>query len=120
MEDDRAEAVHDEEEQTGLVELGDGVGEVELLEHVLDVLREALHVRAEVGRQVGRVGQQPVEVVERGVVEGVSRRLPELGRDVLQPLPLSFALTLRTSGFVRWSTQSSRRRTVNGRMTSWY
>jgi len=67
---DLAEALHHLEQQAGVVELGDRVVEVELLDHLPHVGREALDVVAQVVGQRRRVGEQAAEVVERGVVEG--------------------------------------------------
>ena len=69
---DRLEALHHQEEQPGLVQLGDGVVEVELLQHLAHVVGEAVDVGAQVGGQVGRIGQQPLEGEGRGVVERIA------------------------------------------------
>jgi hypothetical protein len=65
------------------------------------------------------IGQQFVEVVPRRIVEGIARGPRELGVR-FSSFPFSFALVSRTRDFVGARTQSSRRKTVNGRMTSWY
>jgi hypothetical protein len=67
---DLAETLHHQEEQPALVEVGDGAVEVQLRQHVAHVRAEAVHVLAQVVRDVVRVGQQAREVVARDVVEG--------------------------------------------------
>ncbi len=114
------EALHDQEEQAFVVELGDGVVEVEVLEDLAHVGAEAGDVVAQVGGEVGRVGEQGLEVVEGGVVEGVAGGAAQLGVEVVE-----FAVELGVGlqdllSLVGARTQSRRRRTVRGRMTSWY
>ena len=75
-----AEPLHHLEQQPRLVELGDGVVEVELLQHLAHVGAEPGDVVAQVLRDVGGVGQQLGEVVAGGVVEG------ESGGGLKQPL----------------------------------
>ena len=75
-----AEPLHHLEQQTRLVELGDGVVEVELLQHLAHVGAEPGDVVAQVLRHVGGVGQQLGEVVAGRVVEG------ESGGGLKQPL----------------------------------
>jgi hypothetical protein len=82
------------EQQPCLVELTDGVVEVELLQHLPDIGAEAGDVVPEVGRQMGGVGEELLEVVARGVVEGEAGRPPELRVEVLESLALQFGLTL--------------------------
>ena len=77
------EPLHDLEQETRLVELGDGVVEVELLEHLAHVGAEPRDVVAQVRRDLGGVGEQPLEVVARGVVEGESRGALKLAIEVL-------------------------------------
>ena len=89
---DVLEALQHLEQQPGLVELADGVVEVELLEHLAHVGAEAGDVVAEVRRQVRRVGEQLLEVVARRVVEGEARDLPELRIEVLEFLAAQFGL----------------------------
>lgn len=60
------------EKQAGLVQLGDGVVKIKLLQHLPHVRRKAADVVAQVGGQAGRVGQQFFKVIEGGVVEGVA------------------------------------------------
>ena len=67
------EALQHLEQQPGLLELADGVVEVEALQHVAHVLAEVGDVVPEVCRDLRRVGQQLVEVEARGVVEGEAR-----------------------------------------------
>ena len=119
VEVDVLEALQHLEEQPGLVELADGVVEVELLQHLAHVRAEAGDVVAQVGGEVRRVGEELVEVVARGVVEGEAGGLAELRVEVLELLAPQLGL-LRASTFslVGARTQSSRRRTVSGRMTS--
>ncbi len=69
---DVLESLHHLEQEAGVVEPGDGVVEVELVQHVAHVGAEAVDVVAQVGRQVRRVAEQALEVIERGVVEGVA------------------------------------------------
>ena len=75
-----AEPLHHLEQQARLVELGDGVVEVELLQHLAHVGAEPGDVVAQILRNVGGVGQQLGEVVAGGVVEG------ESGGGLKQPL----------------------------------
>ena len=75
-----AEPLHHLEQETRLIELGDGVVEVELLQHLAHVGAEPGDVVAQVLRDVGGVGQQLGEVVAGGVVEG------ESGGGLKQPL----------------------------------
>ena len=75
-----AEPLHHLEQETRLVELGDGVVEVELLQHLAHVGAEPGDVVAQILRNVGGVGQQLGEVVAGGVVEG------ESGSGLQQPL----------------------------------
>ena len=79
-----AEPLHDLEEQARLVELRDGVVEVELLEHLAHVGAEPGDVVAQVLRDVGGVGEQLPEVVARRVVEGEPRGAPELRVEVVE------------------------------------
>ena len=57
------------EQQPGLVELGDGIIEIEFFYHLPHIGAEAVDIVAQVGGEVRRVAQQPLEVVQRGVVE---------------------------------------------------
>ena len=75
-----AEPLHHLEQETRLVELGDGVVEVELLQHLAHVGAEPGDVVAQILRDVGGVGQQLGEVVAGRVVEG------ESGGGLKQPL----------------------------------
>ncbi len=59
-----AEALHHLEEQARLIELGDGVVEVELFEDFTHVGAEAGDVVAQVGGEVGRVGEQALKRVK--------------------------------------------------------
>ena len=70
---DVLEALEHLEEQARLVELADGVVEVELLQHLAHVRAEAGDVVAQVGGEVRRVGEELLEVVARRVVEGEAR-----------------------------------------------
>ena len=118
---DVLEALEHQEEQPRLVQLGDRVVEVELLQHLAHVRAEAGDVVAQVGGQVRRVGEQPLEVVAGRVVEGEARSLAELRVEVLQLLAPQLGLLARApSAWCGASTQSRRRRTVSGRITSWY
>jgi len=80
------------EQQTCLVELADGVVEVELFEHLPHVRAEASNVIPKVRGDVGGVGEEFVEIVARRVVEGETGSSPELGVQILQPLTLQFRL----------------------------
>jgi hypothetical protein len=66
-----------------------------------------------------RVGQKPLDVVQRGVTERKARGAAQLRVDIPQ-LSSSLALGSSTLALVGASTQSRRRSTVSGRMTSWY
>jgi hypothetical protein len=89
---DVLEALEHLEEEPGLVELADGVVEVELLQHLAHVRAEAGDVVPEVGGDVRRVGEELLEVVAGGVVEGEARDLPELRVEVLELLALQLGL----------------------------
>jgi hypothetical protein len=91
VEVDLRELLHDLEEEPGLVELRDRVVEVELLDHLPHVRAERLDVRAEVVGDVLRVVHQPLEGVERRVVEGVAGGLPE---EVVRVVELAFVLAV--------------------------
>ncbi len=67
--------LHDLEEQVGLVELADELAELEVLEDLAGVLREAVHVGEQVALDVGAA--QLGQVHRRGVVEGLARGLEE-------------------------------------------
>jgi hypothetical protein len=64
-----------------------------------------------------RVGQKPLDVVQRGVTERKARGAAQLRVDIPQ-LSSSLALGSSTLALVGASTQSRRRSTVSGRMTS--
>src|SRR5258706_9227134 len=78
------EALHPFEEQARLIKLGDGVVEVELFEDFAHVGAEASDVVAQVGCEVGRVGEQAVERVERRVVEGKAGGAAQLRIKILE------------------------------------
>ena len=80
-----AEPLHDQEQQSRLVELGDGVVEVELLQHLAHVGAEPRDVVAQVLRDVGGVGEQLLEVVARRVVKREPGGAPELRVEVVEP-----------------------------------
>lgn len=75
---DVLEALEHLEEQARFVELGDCVVEVEFLEDLAHVRAEANNVVSQVGGQVGRVGEELIDVVAGGVVEGEAGGFPEL------------------------------------------
>jgi hypothetical protein len=93
VEVDVLEPLQDQEEQPGLVQLGDGVLEVELLQHFPQVVAEPGDVEAQVRRQVGRVVQQLLEVEGGGIVDREAGGPPEDGVQVLQP-PLHLEVRL--------------------------
>ena len=80
------------EQQPRLVELADGVVEVEPLQHLAHVAAEAGDVVAQVGCDVRRIGQQGFEVVARGVVEGESGSPAKLRVQVIQPASAQLGL----------------------------
>ena len=69
--------------RTRFVELGNGVVEVEFLQHLAHVGAEPGDVLAQVLCDVGGVGEELPEVVAGGVVEGESGSAPELRVEVL-------------------------------------
>ena len=77
------ELLDDEEQEARLVELGDRVVKVELLQHLAHVGTEPRDVVAQVLRNVGSVGQQLLEVVARRVVEGEPGGAPQLRVEIL-------------------------------------
>ena len=93
------EALEHPEEEPCLIELADGVVEVELLQHLPHVLAEAGDVVAQVGREVWSVVEQLLEVVSGGVVERKTRRPLELGVEILQPLATEFRLAFEDTLF---------------------
>ena len=86
------EALQHLEQQPRLVELADGVVEVEPLQHLAHVAAEAGDVVAQVGCDVRRIGQQGFEVVARGVVEGESGSPAKLRVQVIQPASAQLGL----------------------------
>ena len=90
---DILEALHHQEKQPVFLQLGDGVAEVELLDHLAHVLAETVDVGVEVGCQVGRVLDQPLEGEGRGIVEGKTRGVREHGVQVWS-LTLVFGVSL--------------------------
>ena len=78
-----AEPLHDLEQQARLVELRDGVVEIELLQHLAHVGAEPGDVVAQVLRDVRGVGEQLLEVVARRVVEGEAGGAPKLRVEVV-------------------------------------
>ena len=81
------EALEHLEQEPGLVELADGVVEVELLQHLAHVGAEPSHVVAQVRREVWRVSEQLVEVVARCVVESEAGCFAKLAVEILEPFP---------------------------------
>ena len=92
MQIDVLEALHDLEQQTRLVEPADRVVEVEPLDNLAHIFTEAGDVVAQIGGDIGSVGDQLVEIVERGVVEGETGGDAELPVEVLQPPVLELRL----------------------------
>ena len=92
MEVERAEPFHHLVQQLGLVELADGVIEVEPLDDLPHLIAEPDDVVAQVRGQLRRVGEEAFEVVPGGVVEGESRGLLQLRVHVLQAQPLQLGL----------------------------
>ena len=90
---DALEPLHHLKQQTRLVELADGVVEVEFLQHLAHVLAEAGDVVPEVGGELRRVCGQLVEVVAGGVVELEARGDAELPVQGLQAALCQFRLT---------------------------
>ena len=80
----RGELLDERTQGVGLREPRDLVTELEVLENVLHVGREAVEVGLEVGPELlpARAGPEVAQGELRGVVEGLSRRLPE-GRVLL-------------------------------------
>ncbi len=87
MQIDLLEPLQHLEQQPGLVQLADGVVEIELLQHFPHVGAEAGDVVAQVCRQVRSVGEELFKVVARGVVEREPGGLPQLRVEVLQLFP---------------------------------
>ena len=82
---DVLEALQDLEKQPRLVEPADRVVEIEALDDLAHVLAEAGDVVAQIGGDIGRVGEQLVKVVARGVVEREAGSAAELVIHLLQP-----------------------------------
>lgn len=76
------------EQEPGLVELLDRVVEIELLQYLFHVRGEAVDVVSEIGGEIRRIGQQLVDVVAGGIVEGVAGDFTEERRRILQLLDL--------------------------------
>ncbi len=70
VEIDVLEAFKNLEDKAGFVQFADGVVEIEPLQHLPHVRAEAGDEIAEVGRQMGSVGEELLEVVAGGVIEG--------------------------------------------------
>ncbi len=79
------EPLEDLEQEASLVELADGVVEVETLDHLPHVGAEAGDVITQVGCEVLRVGHEFLEVVPRRVVESETGCPAELLVEVLEP-----------------------------------
>ena len=118
MQIDLLELLQHQEEEAGLIEFGDGVVEVELFQHLAHVVAEASDVIAQVGGEVGRVLEQALEIESVRCCRRQAGSPAELGIEVCQLAPIGW---YRQDTFaVGASTQSMRRKTVSGRMTSWY
>ena len=113
--DQRAEGV-------GLRQARDLVAELEVVEDLLHVGREAVEVGLEVGPQLllAGAGAQVAQRELRGVVEGLPGRLAQRGVLVGDARLVEVAFMSSTACLVGSSTASRRRRTVIGRMTSRY
>jgi hypothetical protein len=85
MEVDLLEALNHLEQQPGFVEFAEGVVEVESLDDLAHIQAEASDVIPQVGLDVGVVGDDLLEIVSRGVVEGEARRSAELRVQVFEP-----------------------------------
>ena len=110
-------------ERVGLREPRKLVAELELVEDVLDVWREAVEIGLEVGLELllARAGAEVAQGELRRVVEGLPGGLPK--RRVLVRDPRLVERWPSSRGrpcLVGSSTASSRRRTVIGRITSRY
>ena len=95
MQIDALEPLHHLEQEAGLVELADGVVEVELLQHLPHVLAEAGDVVPDVGGELRGIRDQLVEVVARGVVELEARGDAELAVQCLQAALRQLRLTAK-------------------------
>ena len=119
----REELLDQRAERVGLGEPRDLVAELEVLEDVLDVRREAVEIGLEVGLELLLAGAG-LEIAQRelrGVVERLRRRpAAGPGPDWTIFALSSDAFMSSTACLVGSSTASSRRSTVIGRMTSRY
>ncbi len=118
---DVLEALEHLEEKPRLVELADGVVEVELLQHLAHVGAEARRCscagwRRGAARRPGASRSRSGRCCRRR-----SRRpCAAAGRGSRASCPSARPASPSTFSLVPASTQSRRRRTVSGRMTSWY
>jgi hypothetical protein len=115
VEVDGGELFDDQVEQAVLVELLDLGGEVEALEDVPGGRREGPDVGVEVFAQVILVAEQRLEIQRRGIEEALAGLPQQEGG--FRPAAFFAANSASTAALVGSSTQSRRRRTVNGRMT---
>ena len=122
--DRRVEELLDQRaERVGLREARDLVAELEVLEDLLHVRREAVEVGLEVGLELllAGAGAQVAQRELRGVVEGLAGRLPQRRVLVGDAWPCrAIAFISSTACLVGSSTASRRRSTVIGRITSRY
>ena len=88
--------LHHQEQQAVIVELGDGVWEVELVQNLPHVIGKTVQVGAQVRCEAGRIIEQFLEIVFGPVVEGEARSFAELGIEVLQ---LALQLGVRLQDF---------------------
>ena len=94
--------------------------EVDLVAHMAD---QAVLVVTTGGVSIqasGTFGEQFLDVVERCVVDGKAGRPASCAYKSSSPRARNWACRRSTFPLVGASTQSSRRSTVSGRMTSWY
>lgn len=98
MQVDILELLHHQEEQPRLVELIDGVVEVELFQHLAHIVAETIDVGAQVGGKAGRVVQQSFKAIERGVIKGVAGSPAQLRREIIK-LPFEAVMGFQYPGF---------------------
>jgi len=94
------EALDHQKEQPGLIQLGDGVAQVKLFNHLTHIIAEAVDIGLQIGRQVGGVIGQALKGKGRGIVENKARSLAQHGVKIGQ-FTLVSGMGLQHSGLGR-------------------
>ncbi len=81
---DILEFLHHQEEETGFIKFGDGIVKVKFFQDFTHVIAESIDVSAQVSSKVRCITEQPLEIVEGGVVEGITGRSTQLRGEIIQ------------------------------------